>query len=139
MKPYPQQGGHRGGRRRPRGPRLVLLLTRLQGALRDQAREVRLGQKVEKRRKPENVSGSLDPAFFALLRPWERRRPWGPWRALIAKSALLGGALVQEPGLQRHADELRPAGDVELLLDVRPVGLDRAHRDVEALRDLGIG
>ena len=55
-------------------------------------------------------------------RPEQRRRP--------------SGYSSQQTLLERVADELGPGREPQLLHDVRPVRLGRAHRDVEHLRDL---
>src|SRR5271170_4531926 len=44
-----------------------------------------------------------------------------------------------QPALQRVADEVGAGGERELLLDVRAVRLDRAHGQVQLLRDLRVG
>ena len=44
-----------------------------------------------------------------------------------------------EPALQRVADELGAGGEPELLLDVRAMRLDGAHRQEQLLGDLGVG
>src|SRR5271155_3135183 len=44
-----------------------------------------------------------------------------------------------QPALQRVADELRAGSEPELLLDVRAVGLDGAHRQIQLRGDLCVG
>ena len=56
-----------------------------------------------------------------------------------ATPASLVTARLQQPLVERIADELRPALQPQLLHDVRPVGLGRAYRDVELGRDLLVG
>ena len=41
--------------------------------------------------------------------------------------------------LERIADEVRSRRQAQLLLDVGPVGLDRANRQVQLVTDLGVG
>ena len=52
--------------------------------------------------------------------------------------AFAGGGLLHEAAVERVAHELGAGGAAQLLLDVRAVGLHRAHREVELLGDLGV-
>jgi signal transduction histidine kinase len=55
-----------------------------------------------------------------------------------ARRAWPSASEVDEPVLERVAHELGAAGAAQLVLDVRPVRLHRAHAEVELLGDLGV-